>query len=364
MKYALVTTTIFIPKLLEKYCENFKNNGYEDIELIVIGDNKTPFEVSSYCKELGKKFGYGVGYWDVEAQKKWLKNYPALNEYLPWDSIERRIIGYIIAYNNGNDVIISIDDDNFVVDRNYLETISHLGKGKEVETTRSSTGWYNICKELQTDDNRIFYPRGFPFSEKWKNEELTIKKANGKLVVQAGMWLLDPDIDAVTRLEKPINVLSVSKKIMDGVYLGKDTFCPFNTQNTALHRSTIPAWFVSPTLDRYSDIWGSYVLTKISHHLEDLICFGRPLVRQDRNEHNLFKDLNSEVFGMRNTDYFMKLLMNIRLTKSTYIECFKEIIEGLRNSYSKNQFIFDGDYKIFDDYLNGMKIWYNIFKDK
>ena len=83
MKYALVTTTIFIPKLLEKFCENFKNNGFENVELIVIGDKKTPFEVSSYCQELGEKFDYKVGYWGVDAQNKWLKNYPELDDYLP-----------------------------------------------------------------------------------------------------------------------------------------------------------------------------------------------------------------------------------------------------------------------------------------
>ena len=364
MKYALVTTTIFIPKLLEKYCQNFKENSFKDIEIIVIGDKKTPPEVSKYCEKLERIYGYQVDYWDVKSQKKWLENYPLLKKYLPWNSVERRIIGYILAFKSGNDIIISIDDDNFVVDRNYLEVISDLGRKKNVETVNSNTGWYNVCEELQAEDNRKFYPRGFPFSKRWKNEQLTFKKMNGRLVVQAGMWLLNPDIDAISRLEKPINVLSVSKKINEGIYLGKDTFCPFNTQNTAVHRSIIPAWFVSPTLDRFSDIWGSYIIIKISHHLKDLIGFGRPIVKQDRNEHNLFKDLNSEVFGIRNTDYFMELLNNINLTQNSYLECFNEIINGLINNYKEDKFLYKEDFNIFNDYLNGMKIWYNIFKNE
>ena len=115
MKYALVTTTIRLPKLLDDYCRNFIDNDYQEVEIIVIGDKKTPAGLDSFCNDLSSKYGYMVEYWGVEKQKNWLRDFPEFAGYLPWNSIERRSLGYILAYMRGNDVIISIDDDNYVL---------------------------------------------------------------------------------------------------------------------------------------------------------------------------------------------------------------------------------------------------------
>jgi hypothetical protein len=39
---------------------------------------------------------------------------------------------------------------------------------------------------------------------------------------------------------------------------------------------------------------GSDVLTRIAEHLDHAICFGEPLVRQERNPHDLWRDLDAE----------------------------------------------------------------------
>ena len=56
-----------------------------------------------------------------------------------------------------------------------------------------------------------------------------------------GLWLGDPDIDAVTRLALPVRSLGL--KSNQQVMLGKNCYMPINTQNTAVHRDAMPAFY-------------------------------------------------------------------------------------------------------------------------
>ena len=59
MRDAIVTTTIFVPKLLDTYADDAKAHGRE-VLLIVIGDKKPPPETETYCTELAKRSGFKV----------------------------------------------------------------------------------------------------------------------------------------------------------------------------------------------------------------------------------------------------------------------------------------------------------------
>jgi hypothetical protein len=41
--------------------------------------------------------------------------------------------------------------------------------------------------------------------------------------------------------------------------MANGTWCPFNSQNTALHRDLIPAYVLSPLIGRMDDIWARHV---------------------------------------------------------------------------------------------------------
>ena len=71
---------------------------------------------------------------------------------------------------------------------------------------------------------------------------------------------------------------------------GKGTWSPFNSQNTALSAKIIPAYPLSPKVGRYDDIWAGYAVLAIADHLDHATMFGFPLVKQERNPHNYFKD--------------------------------------------------------------------------
>ena len=91
----------------------------------------------------------------------------------------------------------------------------------------------------------------------------------------------------------------------------RGTWGPFNSQATAIRGDLAPAFFMWPGVGRYDDIWASYLMRAIMDVRNDVVAYGEPLVRQVRNEHDLFKDLEAELFGMRHTEALVKVLRHV-----------------------------------------------------
>ncbi len=66
------------------------------------------------------------------------------------------------------------------------------------------------------------------------------------------------------------------------------------------------------------------------------MAFGKPVVRQDRNEHDLSHDFAEERLGMRLTDVFITALEQSQLCAGNYADCVLELApqveERLRES--------------------------------
>lgn len=104
------------------------------------------------------------------------------------------------------------------------------------------------------------------------------KATDVRVAVSAGMWLGDPDIDAMARLCLMLNATSYTRT--DSYVLSPSTWSPFNSQNTAVLREVIPAYFMSWCVGRYDDIWPSYVVRRICDHLQQSVSYGLPVVHQ------------------------------------------------------------------------------------
>ena len=127
--------------------------------------------------------------------------------------------------------------------------------------------------------------------------------------VNAGLWLGDPDVDAHQRLSHPINAVKFSQKYEDDIVLEKNTWCPINTQNTSYSADLLPLMFVSPFAGRYDDIISGYLMRCVLDKHDIFVAYGNPLVRQDRNVHNIVNDLKNEINGLTIID---KLLIEGR----------------------------------------------------
>jgi len=327
MRPGLVTTTIHLPKLLEAYVDDAIANVHQDVLVVVAGDRKTPPEAKTWSQELAATHGVELVFLDCDDQVSYLRRFPELGDHLPWNSIQRRNVAILLAYERCCEPIVTIDDDNFLLEPDFIGGHSIAGRRTELPAFTSDTGWLNVCRELEEAHGVPFYHRGFPPGERWKDCQIEEQVVHGKVVVNAGLWLGDPDVDALQRLVYPIEA---TRYLRDGNFaLGPGTWSPFNSQNTALAREVIPGYFLSPLIGRYDDIWAAYVVCRVAEHLGHLIAFGRPVVRQDRNPHDYWKDLNLEREPMRVTDAFCRALRGIDLRGSDYGMCLREITAGL-----------------------------------
>lgn len=370
--YAIVTTTIFVPKLLDAYAKDAKKHGRETL-FIVVGDKKTPPETVAYCATFAARTGFAMEYFSVERQEEYLSRFKALKKHLPWNCIMRRNIGMLYAYERGSEIIATIDDDNFLAAPDYLGN-HKLGVPTTVEVVSSSTKWANVCRLLIEKHGRTFYHRGFPPEKRLVNEKWKVTKRSIIAVANAGLWLGEPDVDALERIyhfNDPTTALKWNRKT--SVALAKGTWSPFNSQNTAILRRALPAYFLSammsgfvdkngfPMTSRYDDIWGAYVLKHIADHLGEYVTFGAPIVRQNRNPHNYWKDFDMERHGLALSDRFVETLSSIRLVGKNYQSCYAELTEKFEKTMLARTDLWHEERVYLRGYFESMRVWRDTF---
>ena len=270
MKKFIISTTINPPtEAIEKF-DNLK-----DWNLIVSGDLKTP-------KNYKLKNGVYIGPKDQEKISKKLSN------LIGWNCIQRRNFAMIMAYKQGADIIATIDDDNI--------PFANWGKNLLIEKKVKAKKY--ITKEeafdpISVTNYKHLWHRGFPLQIlKTKNKTKDIKKINSYFDVQADFWNGDPDIDAICRMEH-----APECKFQTSVFpFTSNKMSPFNSQNTYLKRKVMEHYFLFPHIGRMDDIWASYYVEAKGFK----VLYNKPSVYQQRNVHDLTKDMKKEYIGYEN----------------------------------------------------------------
>ena len=310
-------TTIYDPVCLDHYYNNIKSYGWlDDVKIWVIADKKTPRECYERCRDINLK-GLEVIFVDLEHQEKWLKPFPDFASTVPYNNDTRRNIGYLMAYQDGCEILISIDDDNFPTDDDFIG--GHLIVGsKAKELISDPSGYYNVCEKIEFQPDRKIYPRGFPFELRDTNNRSVVKSSDsGQIGINAGLWLQAPDIDATTWLNGSVTGINYTGP--KSFALDNSTWSPVNTQNTAIARQLIPFYFCVPMgykvpggiIHRYGDIWGGYFCLAVIQYTQYNVSFGSPISDHNRNPHNYLTDLRQEFWGMLLTDLLLKNIKDI-----------------------------------------------------
>lgn len=330
---AINITTIHVPEFMDGLCKNIKENGH-DPDIIVIGDFKTPPETKKYCSAESKKYKLNIQYLGLTEQEDILKGlipkkYIDLMELFSCNTPDRIILGGMISYLMGCERMIAVDDDNYATDSDFVGFHESVGTTCDLRLIKTRRGWYNVHGELNDVEGVYFYPRGFPWGHRFGNYDREDVRERRRVVVNQGLVLGDPDIDAIQRLAHPINAVSSS----GGVFgLAPGTWSPFNFQNTCLMRELIPCYFRPKSTSRNADIWTAYVFNRLAQHFGDVITFGEPLVKQVRNSHNLWKDLDLELMNNRATDVFVDLIRNLPVEGKNYFDALCSLINaGLKS---------------------------------
>jgi len=336
---AIVLTTIYESDVLDVYFRNFQKYGQLDqVQVIVIPDKKTPSSVYERCLSLSKQ-GLKVECPSIAEQEEYLKGFGKFSKLIPYNSDNRRNVGYLMAYEKEVDFLISIDDDNFCLsNEDFFSGHSIVCRGEQDLTfVNSGDKWFNICSMLELEPEYKVYPRGFPYKHRHKEEDVTYGKGKGVVRLNAGLWLSEPDLDGITWLAAPVRAKRLRT---ESIVLGDTAWSPINTQNTALHRDVIPSYYFIKmgyqmgglTIDRYGDIFSGYFSQACMRHLGHLIRVGTPVAEHRRNAHNYMSDATKELACIWVLEDLLQWLIEARLEGGTYSETYVALSHAIEDA--------------------------------
>lgn len=360
----LVCTTINVPKVVRDFCVNFEKFGHKSqVRIIIIGDKKTPHQLSfKISKELQKE-GFEVEYFDISAQERWLGKFPKFKKIIPYNSDNRRNVGFLMALEREPDFIISVDDDNYPLeDEDFFGFHSIVGERKYLPVIRTDSKWFNVCDLLEKKPKQKIYPRGFPYRKRWKEKTITQDYRKVKVVLNEGLWLTDPDIDSITRIYRNVKITHFKGR---QIALDLGVWSPINTQNTSLTLEILPAFYFilmgeridGQLIDRFGDIWAGFFTKKIIDELGYYVSFGHPICNHLRNTHNLFEDLKYEVGAIAYTELLTEWLENVSLRGKDAIELYCDLSEKFLKLVIKDK-RFSSDFIKYAKKLNyNQNVW-------
>jgi hypothetical protein len=247
------------------------------------------------------------------------------------------MLGYLLALSEGAEHIFDTDDDNKPFVDAWRDGAPQPRSGDTVTMTDSELGFVNPYSFYGTGTGKV-WPRGLPLeriddpqanlSGLWNQDPGERKPSD--VAIWQGLVDADPDVDAIHRL---VFGTGVAFKDRGPLVLGRGTYAPFNSQNTLWSDSTVFSLLYLPTTVtfRYTDILRSYVALPILEKMERSLGFLGPTARQDRNDHDLMKDFESEIPMYRTANWVVDDLKsvvssNIPVTENL-VACYKRLEE-------------------------------------
>lgn len=334
---AIVVTTVFEPAFLAGYLRSVRGAGRQNaVTFYLIIDRKTPESVAA-AADAARNDGFDVRCPTLDEQVAFLSALGAPDDFIPWNTDNRRNVGFLMALRDGADVLISIDDDNYCApDVDFVGEHHVVGSPCDAPAVSSSDGWFNICDLLDGWPAGEVFPRGFPYAAQRAARTLVEREPadSGPVAINAGLWVEDPDVDAISRLSRRPCATAFSGR---SIVLDADTWSPINTQNTALTRDAAQCYYYvrmgyplsGLRIDRFGDILSGYLTQKVVKHLAWSIRAGSPVLTHRRTPHNLFKDLYHELGGIVLIEDFVPWLRGVELSGGDPLTAYESLADEI-----------------------------------
>ena len=371
MAVAIATTTIFpVGQFLESYSANLRKFGREkDVTIYIAGDRKSPPDSGEVAQQFCKE-GFQIEFMDITYQRDYLGRFPDLAAIIPENSDNRRNVAYLRALEEGADVVISVDDDNFPVpDVDFVDEHLHVGRKLTLPEAVGYNNWYNLCDLLEPKIPGL-YPRGFPYWARHKDTGRVKGTTTGQVGINVGLWKGDPDTDAIGRLYCAPHIKG-DRGI--AVMLGTEVRSPINTQNTGLSRQVMAVYYYirmgdklcGMYLDRFGDIFSGYFAQACVAAVGERIRIGSPVADHRRNQHNLLVDLYHELAGIMVLEDLSRFLVDVQLPHDSYLSAYRALsaeLEGFTDN--AEGFIWQPETKKYFHKIGSyMRIWADVVAD-
>lgn len=249
-----------------------------------------------------------------------------------------RSYGFWKAYQLGADIIITLDDDCYPVDRDFVARHPanlSLSAPKKWTTTFPHPD--------------LLYTRGFPYDVRNKHP----------VVISHGLWSNKMDLDAKTQFLFP-HVNMPPYPTMLG-FVPRGQYFPMSSMNLAFRREVVPLMYF-PLMgsdpdgnpwgyDRFDDIWAGIFAKKICDHLELGVVSGSPFV-EHRKASDPHKNLEKERTGLEVNETLWRKVDGVVLTENTQTSCYKELARKIR--FPKEPY--------FEKLREAMLVWAALFE--
>ncbi len=243
------------------------------VPLLVVGDAKGPTTYPLAGAEL----------LDLEAQGR---SGFALAARLPTNHYARKNLGYLELMHRGARTIFETDDDNRPAPSWSPRTLDVAARAVRAQP------WVNVYA-LYTDT--YIWPRGHPLdalrdaTPVWQGEATTRRAPIQQSLVDGAA-----DVDAVWRL---VFGGDLTFRRGESAWLPAGSYCPFNSQSTWWWPEALPLMYLPATCSfRATDIWRGFIAQRClwAFGSEYGLVFHPPEMIQERNEHDLLRDLRDE----------------------------------------------------------------------
>lgn len=293
----LVKSVIVIPTIrserirdwLDKWSDELK-----DSHIIIVEDNpEKTFKVDDEnvthysWKDIDEDLG----------EKSWI---------IPRRTAAVRSYGFYKAYQMKPDIIVTLDDDCYPDDADFVKThYRYLSTPHSLRWTQHAQASLRV--------------RGVP-----------VELDKGDCIVNMGLWSNVPDLDGETQKQNP-DFRIVKQNLNFHLALGQ--YAPISSMNLAFSSEAIPASYhllMGPKwgFDRFDDIWFGIFMKKIADHLGFTISGGDPYIRHDRAsdpDTNIIKERPGKAVN----EYLWKDVDKIELTATTVKACYIELAQKL-----------------------------------
>ncbi len=255
---------------------------------------------------------------------------------IPFKTSAIRSYGYLKAYQDGCDVIMTLDNDCFPEKDNYWVN-GHLFNLSLMTTL----GWVSSIPEANTPT------RGFPY----------LIRDKSPVMLSHGLWSNVPDFDGIDMLKTPNLRFN---RCINGKIIPKNNYYPMCGMNLAWKREITPLMYFGifgPDwgLDQYDDIWAGVFSKKVLDHLNYGVISGYPSV-EHRKQSNAFINLEKQAPGLMLNEELWQMIDRIQLTKDNPLDCYKELLDKIQINTKTNK----TDYLL--KYIEATKLWLDLFE--
>lgn len=363
MKVSLVTASINCLDNLNTFRQSLMKH---ECHIIIVDEGDEQLRRKN--RELLSDFSHA--FYGPKEREEWFKQRfkQAWSKYVsvvPTKCHAETSFGFLAALEQDPRLIIELDDDvKAVVGHDLIEGhITNLSDSEGINVSAESR-WYNTLENL--DIEKHVFPRGHPYALETRGEKYLWSNSNTSCVLNMGLWIGYPDLDATTilyhsGLEGRGKITSKDLK-RSKIVVDKGTYFAVCSMNTAFSPKIVPAFYQlymnCMNIDRFDDIWSGLFLKKIADHLGDKICLGTPLVYHDKKPRDVFKDLKKELEGMIINEQLWKIVDSLQLEGKNYWDTYNSLTSELEKNLAsfKNEFY----RKFMHMQIEKMKLWLEI----